>query len=300
MHLVCTLGGLPVLFALTGAKEDERETLRGMLDTAPDVLAVHPGQTIIGGQELLRPRVRARSCRASPEVAAASPQGGSRAGRGVPVQTAAAGHRVDQSNLQGAAQPGTTRRQEPCRGFSPGPVPDPRTHSGDLAQRPNWTAHQAISHGLRSLTATTPLGLIHLERLKAAPAALEVTAREAYVRLDQCEQSRPQPRVYLGGLLAPADRTANPPQRSLARLQLVHALANRGLADLSRLRDHPDTAVSRGPGLGSHQQPTLPLVQMRNNTPNVTASWSRVASGMPMPGERARMREATARVSASP
>lgn len=47
LHLVCTLGGLPVLFALTGAKADERETLRDMLDTAPDVLASHPGQTII-------------------------------------------------------------------------------------------------------------------------------------------------------------------------------------------------------------------------------------------------------------
>jgi hypothetical protein len=48
LHLVCTLGGLPVLFALTGAKADERETLRDMLDTAPDVVAAHPGQTIIG------------------------------------------------------------------------------------------------------------------------------------------------------------------------------------------------------------------------------------------------------------
>lgn len=48
LHLVCTLGGLPVLFAVTGAKADERETLRDMLDTAPDVLASHPGQTIIG------------------------------------------------------------------------------------------------------------------------------------------------------------------------------------------------------------------------------------------------------------
>jgi len=45
--MVCTLGGLPVLFALSGAKGDERETLRGMLDTAPDVVACHPGQTII-------------------------------------------------------------------------------------------------------------------------------------------------------------------------------------------------------------------------------------------------------------
>lgn len=43
-----TLGGLPVLFALTGAKADERETLRDMLDTAPDVAATHPGKTITG------------------------------------------------------------------------------------------------------------------------------------------------------------------------------------------------------------------------------------------------------------
>ncbi|MFE2423471.1 IS982 family transposase [Streptomyces hokutonensis] len=48
LHLMCTLGGLPVLFALTGAKADERETLRDMLDTAHDVAATHLGQTIIG------------------------------------------------------------------------------------------------------------------------------------------------------------------------------------------------------------------------------------------------------------
>lgn len=48
LHLVCTLGGLPILFALTGAKADERETLRDMFDTAPDVMATHPEQTIIG------------------------------------------------------------------------------------------------------------------------------------------------------------------------------------------------------------------------------------------------------------
>ena len=50
LHLVCTLGGLPVLFALTGAKADERETLRDVLDAAPEVEASHPGQTIIGGK----------------------------------------------------------------------------------------------------------------------------------------------------------------------------------------------------------------------------------------------------------
>ena len=48
LHLVCTLGGLPILFALTGAKADERETLRDMLDASPEVEATHPRQTIIG------------------------------------------------------------------------------------------------------------------------------------------------------------------------------------------------------------------------------------------------------------
>ncbi|RPK81562.1 Transposase DDE domain protein [Streptomyces sp. ADI98-10] len=48
LHQVCAIGGLPVLFALTGAKADERETLRDMLDTAPDVTASHSRQKITG------------------------------------------------------------------------------------------------------------------------------------------------------------------------------------------------------------------------------------------------------------
>jgi hypothetical protein len=48
LHLVCTLHGLPVLFALAGAKADEREVLLGMLDHARDVVNAHPGQTLIG------------------------------------------------------------------------------------------------------------------------------------------------------------------------------------------------------------------------------------------------------------
>jgi len=45
---VCTLTGLPVLFALAGAKKDERQTLLGMLEAARDVVSEHPGQTVIG------------------------------------------------------------------------------------------------------------------------------------------------------------------------------------------------------------------------------------------------------------
>lgn len=48
LHLVCTLTGLPVLFALAGAKEDERQTLLGMLEAGRDVVDEHPGQTVIG------------------------------------------------------------------------------------------------------------------------------------------------------------------------------------------------------------------------------------------------------------
>ena len=45
---MCTLTGLPVMFALAGAKADERETLLGMLKAGRDVTAAHPGQVIIG------------------------------------------------------------------------------------------------------------------------------------------------------------------------------------------------------------------------------------------------------------
>ena len=48
LHLVCTLTGLPVLFALAGAKADEREVLLDMLETGKDVVGAHPGQTLIG------------------------------------------------------------------------------------------------------------------------------------------------------------------------------------------------------------------------------------------------------------
>ena len=48
LHLVCTLRGLPVAFALTGAKADERETLLDLLAVEPRLTADRPGQTLIG------------------------------------------------------------------------------------------------------------------------------------------------------------------------------------------------------------------------------------------------------------
>jgi hypothetical protein len=46
LHLLCTLHGLPVGFALTGAKADERHTLLAILTTDPD-LAGRVNQTLI-------------------------------------------------------------------------------------------------------------------------------------------------------------------------------------------------------------------------------------------------------------
>jgi hypothetical protein len=48
LHLRCTLSGLPVLFAIAGAKADERQMLLGMLEAGRDVAAARPGQTLIG------------------------------------------------------------------------------------------------------------------------------------------------------------------------------------------------------------------------------------------------------------
>ncbi|MER6535832.1 IS982 family transposase [Streptomyces sp900105755] len=59
LHVVCTLQGLPVAFALTGAKTAERETLLDLLDAGretllnlldaePELLVTRPGQTLSG------------------------------------------------------------------------------------------------------------------------------------------------------------------------------------------------------------------------------------------------------------
>jgi Transposase DDE domain len=47
LHLVCTLQGLPVGFALAGANADERQVLLGILAADPTLLATRPDQTLI-------------------------------------------------------------------------------------------------------------------------------------------------------------------------------------------------------------------------------------------------------------
>lgn len=47
LHLVCTPAGLPVSFALTNAKDDERETLRDLLEADGGLLDERRGQVIL-------------------------------------------------------------------------------------------------------------------------------------------------------------------------------------------------------------------------------------------------------------
>ena len=75
LHLVCALSGLPVAFALTGAKADEREILLGMLDADPNLLADHPESDVDGRQELLRQAIRSQHSPTPHQAAAPCPQG---------------------------------------------------------------------------------------------------------------------------------------------------------------------------------------------------------------------------------
>jgi Transposase DDE domain len=53
LHLICTPAGLPVTFALTNPKVDEREVARDLLEAAPGLLAARPSQTLIADKGYL-------------------------------------------------------------------------------------------------------------------------------------------------------------------------------------------------------------------------------------------------------
>jgi hypothetical protein len=84
LHLICTPAGLPMAWALANPKTDEREVLASLLASDPELLACHPGQTIIAdkgyvsgeldrtlrelGLRLLRPSYRNRAPRPGQEL----------------------------------------------------------------------------------------------------------------------------------------------------------------------------------------------------------------------------------------
>jgi Transposase DDE domain len=70
LHLLTTLHGLPVSFALTGAKADERQTLLSLLAADPDLAAMPPGQILIADKSWYRCATpyRREKCLAVPPV----------------------------------------------------------------------------------------------------------------------------------------------------------------------------------------------------------------------------------------
>ena len=87
----------------------------------------------------------------------------------------------------------------------------------------------------------------------------------ALLRLHQGQQRRAQPRIHVGHALAPPARPARPAQRLCPGFQLIDTQRHRGLADPGGPGHQPDPAMPQRPGLSTHQQPPLPLIQMRED-----------------------------------
>jgi hypothetical protein len=85
------------------------------------------------------------------------------------------------------------------------------------------------------------------------------------IRLDQGQQCRTQRRIQIGKTLAAPARPARPAQRLPASVQLGYPPRHRVLRDACRARYRPDPTMAQRPRLGSQQQPTLPLIQMRED-----------------------------------
>ena len=171
LHLVCTLAGLPVGFALAGAKADEREVLLGMLEAARSgVAASQPGQMLIGDKNyfgrdfeavlaereirLLRPARKGEAPRAGAELFK-------------PLRQI-----IESVNDTFKGQLDLERHggHTPERRHRPRPAAHPRPDRRDLAQRHDRPARHAIADRLRPLT----LGIIHPGRLRLIPPRLLV------------------------------------------------------------------------------------------------------------------------------
>jgi len=108
LHLLCTACGLPVAFALTGAKADERHTLLGMFAADPNLLTSRRRQTLIADKNYYGKQFEAELVGAGIALLRPARQGEkTRAGQTL-LQTAPTSHRVDQQHVQGATGSRTT------------------------------------------------------------------------------------------------------------------------------------------------------------------------------------------------
>ncbi len=124
---------------------------------------------------------------------------------------------------------------------------------------------QQVTHGVGAdpVTLAGELGRQVAGRLGCPPQRRHRIT--PLLRFHQGQQRRAQTRIQIGGLLAAAARPARPAQRLRPGIQLIDSQRHRGLADPGGLGHRPDPAMSQRPGLGPHQQPPLPLIQMRED-----------------------------------
>ncbi|WUL63305.1 IS982 family transposase [Amycolatopsis sp. NBC_00345] len=148
LHLVCTLGGLPVAFALTGAKADERQTLLDILHTDPTLTSERHGQTVIGDKNYFGAEFETELTAQGLDLLRPARKGRGRTPRGPVLQAAAPDHRIDQPDPQGPTGPGTARRTHPQRRSRPCPATHPRADCGDLAQRQDRRAGLPLPYGV--------------------------------------------------------------------------------------------------------------------------------------------------------
>ena len=128
---------------------------------------------------------------------------------------------------------------------------------------------QQVTNGVGAdpVTLAGQLARQRAGRLRGPPQRRHRIA--SLLRLHQGQQRREQPRIHVGHALAPPARPARPAQRPGARVQLIHAQRHRGLADSGGPGHQPDPAMPQRTGLSTHQQPPLPLIQMREDRPEL-------------------------------
>jgi hypothetical protein len=151
LHLLCTLGGLPVGAALTGAKADERLVLLDIL-TDPTLAGHRPGQTLIADKNYFGRDFEATLAQSGLHLLRPARKGRTRTTRRAILQTPAPGHRIDQRHLQRTTRPRSPRRPHPHRRHRPHLATRPRPHRRHLAQRPHRRTDQTIPDRLRPLT----------------------------------------------------------------------------------------------------------------------------------------------------
>ena len=134
LHLITTPSGLPIAYALAGAKTDERDVAADMIAHSGLDIA---GRTLIADKGYRRSELRSRPHRrrchrhpTRPTQRATPPR------RTVPTRVPS-DHRVGQPDPQSPTRPGTPRRANPTRRLRQSPTTTRRAHRRHLAQRNN-------------------------------------------------------------------------------------------------------------------------------------------------------------------